>query len=198
MLREIGGANLKKRVAIILSWLFASIGFGVLTKYVDSVPFLGDVFTRLGIWVLIGTLIAAYSKTPIRAGIHNLIFFIGMLIGYYAYSELLFGVFPTSYFLYWGVYAMVSPCLAAIVWFAKNDRRLSFVLPAFPMGFMLSLSVGMGLFYMYLNHIEELIMYIVLGFIFYKEPKQIALVIFLSLVVTFIIKNTSLSWYTVF
>lgn len=188
--------NLKKRVAIILSWLFASIGFGVIIKYVDSVPFLGDVFTRLGIWVLIGILIATYSKTPIRAGIQTLIFFIGMLIGYYAY--VLFGVFPTSYFLYWGVYAIVSPFLAAIVWFAKNNRRLSFILPALPMGLMLSLSVGMGLFYMYLNHIEELIIYIVLGLIFYKEPKQIALVIFLSLVVTFIIKNTSLSWYTVF
>lgn len=189
---------MKKRVAIILSWLFASIGFGIITKYVESVSFFGDVFTRLGIWVLIGTLIAAYSKTPIRAGIQTMIFFIGMLIGYYAYSELLFGVFSTNYFLYWGVYAIVSPFLAAIVWFAKNDRRLCFVLPALPMGLMLSLSGGMGLFYMYLNHIEELIMYIILGLIFYKKPKQIALVIYLSLVVTFIIKNTSLSWYTIF
>ncbi len=189
---------MKKRIAALAIWLFASVSFGVITKYLDSVPFFGDVFTRMGVWVLIGTLIAAYNKTPIRAGIHTLIFFIGILIGYYAYSEWLFGVFSTSYFLYWGVIALASPFLAAIVWFAKNDRRSALVLPALPMGLMLSLSVGMELFYMYMNYIEELIMYIVLCLIFYKEPKQMALVIFLSIVIALIIKQTSLSWYTAF
>ena len=43
------------------------------------------------------------------------------------------------------------------------------------MGLMLSLSLGIGLFYMYLNYIEELIMYVVLCVVSYKEPKQIAI-----------------------
>ena len=57
----------------------------------------------------------------------------------------------------------------------KSNVRLAFILPALPMGLMLSLSLGIGLFYMYLNYIEELIMYVVLCVVFYKEPKQIAI-----------------------
>lgn len=190
--------NLKRRTAILISLLFASLVFGIITKYLDSVPYFGDVFTRLGIWVFIGTLIAAYSKTLIRAGIHTMIFFLGMLIGYYVYSALLFGVFSTSYILYWGVIALASPFLAAIVWFAKNNSRSAFILPAFPMGLMLSLAMGMGIFYVYLNYITELIMYCVLCIIFYKEPKQMILIIFLSVLLTLIIKQSPLSWYTAF
>ncbi len=189
---------MKKRLAILMSLLFVSLIFGVITKYLDSVPYFGDVFTRLGIWVFIGTLIAAYSKTPIRAGIHTMIFFLGTLSGYYVYSAMLFGVFSTSYILYWGVIALASPFLAAIVWFAKNNSRSALILPAFPMGLMLSLSVGMGIFYVYLNYITELIMYCVLCIIFYKEPKQMMLIMLFSVLLTFIIKQTPLSWYTAF
>lgn len=177
--------------------LFASLVCGLITKYLDSVPYFGDVFTRLGIWVFIGTLIAAYSKTPIRAGIHTMIFFLGMLIGYYV-SAMLFGVFSTTYILYWGIIALVFPFLAAIIWFAKINSRSAFILPALPMGLMLSLSVGMGIFYVYLNYITELIMYCVLCLIFYKELKQMTLIIFLSILLSFIIKQSPLSWYTAF
>ena len=62
--------------------------------------------------------------------------------------------------------------MAVIVWIAKNNVRLAFILPALPMGLLLSLSFGMGLFYVYLSYIEELIMYIVLCVILLQEPKQ--------------------------
>lgn len=109
-------------------------------------------------------IVAAYSKTQIKAAGNTLIFFIGMLISYYIYSAFLFGFFPTRYFILWGGIALASPFLAIVVWKAKNNVRLSFILPALPMGLMLSLSLGIGLFYVYLNYIEELIMYFALCF----------------------------------
>lgn len=114
-----------------------------------------------------------------------------MLVSYYIYSAYLFGFFPTRYFILWGCIALASPFLAAIVWWARNSVRISLILPALPMGLMLSLSVGIGLFYMFLIHVEELIMYGVLCVVFYKEPKQIAIIVIFSMVVAFITKQIS-------
>ena len=114
-----------------------------------------------------------------------------MLISYYIYSAYLFGFFPTRYFILWGSIALASPLLAIIVWKAKNNIRLAFILPALPMGLMLSLSLGIGLFYMDLNYIEELIMYVVLCVVFYKGPKQMAIIVVFSFVVAVIVKLLS-------
>ena len=69
------------------------------------------------------------------------------------------------------------------------------MLPALPMGLLLSLSLGMGLFYVYLSYIEELIMYVVLCIIFYKEPKQMTISVIFSFVVAFFFQtNKSISF----
>src|SRR6476620_5821687 len=176
--------KLINKIPDFITCLVLGTALGTISKYLDTIAvvdeswwmnilqYFGYLFTRLGIWILIATIIAAYSKTLIRAAINTFLFFIGMLISYYIYSTYLFGFFPTSYFILWGSLALVSPLLAIIVWKAKNNVRLAFILPALPMGLLLSLSIGIGLFYMYLIHIEELIMYAVLCVVFYKEPKQ--------------------------
>ncbi|PFK97947.1 hypothetical protein COJ01_20870 [Priestia megaterium] len=153
--------------------------------------YLGDLFTRLGIWILIATTIAAYSNTQIDSALNTFIFFIGMLISYYLYSAYLFGVFSTSDIIYWSILAVVSPFLAVIVWNAKNNTSLSWILPALPIALMLTLSLGSGFFYIALNHIEELIMSVILCFIFYQSPKQLIVIMFVSFGLSFVIKQIS-------
>lgn len=176
---------------------------GIVAKYLDTVagvdgswrmnilPYFGGLCSRTGIWVLIATLIAAYSKTKISAALNTFMFFIGMLTGYYIYSAFLFGFFPTSYFLLWGSIALASPFLADIVWMAKKNLRLAWILPALPMGLLLSLSLAVGIFYIHVNYIEEFIMYAVLCVVFYKTPKQLAATIAVSFIISFIIKQVS-------
>ena len=195
--------KLKIKIPDFIAFMFLGIVLGVISKYLDTISvtdgswwlgilsYFGDLFTRLGIWVLIATFIAAYSRTFIRSAINTFLFFVGMVISYYIYSAYLFGFFPTSYFILWGTIALASPLLAIIVWNAKNNDRLSFILSALPMGLMLSLSLGMGLFYTHLNYIEELIMYIILCVIFYKNPKQMVIAIILSFVIGFITNQIS-------
>ena len=177
--------------------LLFGIALGTLSKYLDTIPddgswgaiflnHLGDLFTRLGIWVLIATIIAAYSRTLIRAAINTFLFFIGMLVSYYVYSAYLFGFFPTSYFIFWGGIALLSPLLAMIVWLAKNKENLAYFLPALPMGLLFSLSSGIGLFYMDIIYLDEFIMYLVLCAIFYKNPKQLSFIVIFSIVVSVI------------
>ena len=183
--------------------LVLGIILGIVSKYLDTIAvdgswitkflhFFGDLFTRLGIWVLIATLVAAYSKTLVRAAINIFVFFIGMLISYYAYSAFLFGFFPTGYFILWGSVALVSPLLAMVVWKAKNNERLAMILPALPMGLLLSLSLSIGLFYIDLTYYEELIMYVFLCLVFYKNQKQIVVSIGLSIIIAIIISISSL------
>ena len=176
---------------------------GIVSKYLDTVAvdgswltgflhFLGDLFTRLGIWVFIATMVAAYSKTWRMAAINTFVFFMGMLISYYVYSAFLFGFFPTGYFILWGGIAFVSPLLAVVVWKAKNNERLAMILPALPMGLLLSLFLSIGLFYIDLTHYEELIMYVFLCLVFYKNQKQIVVSIGLSIIIAIIISISSL------
>ena len=196
-------SKLKNKIPDFIICLVVGIALGTISKYLDTIAvdgswrtsilhYFADLFTRLGIWILIGTIIAAYSKTLIRAAINTFLFFIGMLISYYIYSAYLFGFFPTSYFILWGSIVLVSPLLAIIVWKAKNHTHLAFILPAFPLGLLLSLSLGMGLFYVYLSYIEEFIMYVILCVIFYKESKQMAISVIFSFIVAFIFNQISL------
>ena len=78
-----------------------------------------------------------------------------------------------------------------IVWKAKNSARMAYILPALPMGLLLSLSLGIGSFYMNINYIEEFIMYVVLCVFFYKEPKQMAVSVVFSFVVALLIEQIS-------
>ena len=191
-----------KSTDVILCFVLGII-LGLTSKYLDTVAvdgswmtnvlhFLGDLFTRLGIWVWIATLIAAYSRTLRRAAINTFVFFIGMLLSYYIYSAYLFGFFPTSYFIRWGGIALLSPLLAAVVWKAKNDERLAMILPAMPMGLMLSLSLSIGIFYVDFTHLEEFIMYVFLCVVFYKNQKQMIVSIGLSVIIAFTISISPL------
>ncbi|WP_394532724.1 hypothetical protein [Priestia aryabhattai] len=194
---------MKKQLVGFTICLILGVGLGTIVKYLDTftgydgnwlmnIPsYLGDLFTRLGIWVLIATTIAAYSRTQISAALNTLIFFIGMLISYYLYSAYLFGVFSTSDIIYWSGLALVSPFLAVIIWHARNHTRLAWTLPALPIAFMLTLSLGLGCFYIVLNHIEELIMSVILCLIFYQSRKQLVVIMFISFALSFVIKQIS-------
>ena len=188
----------KNKNSDVILCLALGIILGITSKYLDTVAvdgswitnvlhYLGDLFTRLGIWVWMATLIAAYSRTLRRAAINTFVFFLGMLMSYYIYSAYLFGFFPTSYFISWGAIALLSPLLAVIVWKAKDNERLAMILPALSMGLMLSLSLSIGLFYVDLAHLEELIMYVFLCVVFYKNPKQMIVSIGLSIIIAIII-----------
>lgn len=194
--------KIKNMIPDYIKCLILGAFMGILSKYLDTVAvngswqanvfhYFSNIFTRLGVWVLMATIIAAYSKTIIRAAKNTFVFFSGMLISYYLYSAYLFGFFPTKYFILWGSMALLSPFPGIVVWKAKNSARLAYILPALPMGLLLSLSLGFGSFYMNINYIEELMMYVVLCVFFYKEPKQMAVSVVISFVVALFIKQIS-------
>lgn len=192
----------KKQGALWLCFcLLFGLALGIISKFLDTISsngsaiaaiahFFADLFTRLGVWVFLAVVIAAYSRTWYLAAAGVFLFFAGMLVSYYLYSMWLFGFFPTKYFLIWSVPALASPALAVIAFWGRHHETCSLLLPSLPMGLMLYLSVSVGLYYVDIRHVEELFLLVAMGWIYYKKPKQMlavtggAILIFLLLTIT--------------
>ena len=91
---------------------------------------LGDIFSQMAIWILLGTLIAVYSPSKKRAMLNILPFCLGMLVTYYAVAILTKGVYGRAYIIGWTVFALTSPVMAYFAWMAKEPGALPKIIAA--------------------------------------------------------------------
>ena len=108
------------RLLHLLAMALAGGAVGVLAKWADfsSVQLLGDVFSELPIWIVLGLLIARLSGSPGRAAACALVFFLAMIPAYYLAAEWMDGVWGMSYVYGWTVVACLSPFAAFAAWYA--------------------------------------------------------------------------------
>ena len=98
---------------------------GVLSKLLDMYTSnLGNVFSQMSIWILIGTLIAIFSKTKGKAALNVFVFCIGMLITYYITAELTSSVYGMTFIYGWAAFSVCSPVFAWITWMTKEKGPL--------------------------------------------------------------------------
>lgn len=103
----------------------AGLLLGVASRLLDIyTQNLGDVFSQMAVWILMGTLIALYSDTPGRAALNILPFCLGMLLTYYATAALTHGVYSVPFIVGWTVFALCSPALAALARFSREKGAL--------------------------------------------------------------------------
>lgn len=126
----------RKAALAIFSFILGAFS-GFLAKYFDNVPYIGAIGTSLGVWILIATFLAAWSRSPKAAALHVLLFFVALLAVYYFYSMVLFGFFPQYYFFAWGVIALLSPLGAFIVWYARGIGWIAAICASLPIGLLL-------------------------------------------------------------
>ena len=81
---------------------------------------LGEIFSQMAVWILIGTLIAIYSPTKKAAMLNLFPFCMGMLLTYYATAMLTHGVYGWSFIIGWTVFALFSPVMAYFAWMSKQ------------------------------------------------------------------------------
>lgn len=85
---------------------------------------LGEIFSQMSVWILLGTLIAIYSPTKKAAALNILPFCLGMLLTYYAVAIISHGVYGRSFIIGWTVFALCTPVLAWFAWMAKQPGAL--------------------------------------------------------------------------
>ena len=109
-----------RRLTGLLAMALAGGAVGLLAKWADfsSVQLLGDVFSELPIWIVLGLLIARLSGSPGRAAAYTFAFFLAMIPAYYLAAEWVGGVWGMAYVYGWTVVACLSPFAAFAAWYA--------------------------------------------------------------------------------
>ena len=104
-----------------LSMLFVGLILGVAARLFDIYfQNLGEIFSQMAIWILLGTLIAIYSPTKKAAMINIFSFCMGMLATYYVTAAITHGVYSRSFIIGWTVFALTSPVMA---YFARMTQE---------------------------------------------------------------------------
>lgn len=112
---------MKKRGFNPVEMLFIGFLLGVLSRWLDDYTTnLGNVFSQLAVWILLGVLISIYSGTQKKAMCRILPFCLGMLAAYYGAAMLGDGVYGRTYIIGWTVFALASPMFAWFAWLTKE------------------------------------------------------------------------------
>lgn len=194
-----------KQIILKVLLIFAlGMFLGFIAKYSDTIPsnsLMGSIWhtvsnitTRLGIWVLLATIIAAWSNNPRIGAIKVFAFFSGMLLVYYIYSMRLFGFFPTYYFIRWSGIALASPIAAYIVWFSRGNGWIAALCASMPIGLLVS--QGYPFFYMVTMTLGfDIFSAIILFLILPMNKKQWLRIFMLTLLIVFILRNSRILSY---
>ena len=194
--------RLSRQKKVINSIIIFALGvaLGVISKVLDEtasnlLPLfierldLANFFSRMGIWLFIGICISVFSKTPLRAALNVLLFFVGMVGSYYLYTVLFAGFYPKAYVMIWAALTLASPFLAAVCWYAKGTHIVSVILSSVLAAMMMRQAFAFGFWYFDIRNILELILLILTLVVLYKKPKQMALVILLGTALFFATAN---------
>ena len=195
---------IKQKILQVLISFASGVLLGLAAKYSDTIPadgftgnfwgLISDIATRLGIWVLIATMIAGWSNNPRIGAVKVFAFFAGMLLTYYLYSMWLFGFFPFYYFVRWGIVALASPIAAYIVWFGRGNGWIAALCAALPIG--LIVSMGYSFFYRFDIILGfELLSAVILFLIMPVNKKQWLRMFPAVLFVVFILRNSNVLSY---
>ena len=164
-----------RKIINTIAVLFLGIALGTFSKFLDfrqaelpsvlmAIDGALDVHNFLGrfaIWVLIALCISIYSNSAIRASVNVFVFFAGMVVSYYLYSNYVAGFFPRSYAMIWVGFTMISPFLAFVCWYAKGKSRPAFVLSVLILAVLSNMTFVYGWGYFKARSVLELIVFII-------------------------------------
>lgn len=127
---------------------------------------LGELFSQMAIWILIGTLISIYSPTRKAAMLNIFPFCIAMLITYYATAIITDGVYGWSFIFGWTVFALFSPLMAFLAWTAKCDGAFAKLIAC---GIVLSAPLSSLILFESVRFHDFVITAVLLYFLFFKN-----------------------------
>lgn len=114
--------HIKKIILNPISALLMGLSLGVISRLLDIyTQNLGNIFSEISIWILIGTIVAIYSSTKKKAMINVFLLCAGMLITYYFTAYLTNGVYSSTYIVGWSIFTLLCPVFAWFTWITKEN-----------------------------------------------------------------------------
>ena len=191
-----------KKVINTFIVLVFGIVLGIFSKWLDNTPLndsimwkrfllgyldLGNVFSMIGIWLLIALCISIYSATPLRASINGFIFFLGMNISYHIYTIIFAGFNPMNYMMIWYFLTLFSPILAFICWYSKGAGIIPVIINTCIIAIMILCCFGIGMWYFDFTSIINTIIFIITLIILYNTPQKSIITLRGGLVIAFVV-----------
>ena len=171
------------RIVCTLLVLLLGAGMGALAKALDctpsnALPFLlqrldlRNVFSRLGVWALLGLCLSVYARSPHRAAVNVFAFFAGMTAAYYLYSALIAGFFPARYAMIWFGLTLLSPIPAVLCWYAAGRGRLALALSTLIVAALFDMTFSFG--WLYLDAVSplEALIFIAALIVLRRKPSE--------------------------
>ena len=196
--------SLKMKNKILNTFLIFLFGviLGIFSKWLDNLSIddsvwwqhilgildLCNVFSLFGIWMFIAITISVFSKTPRRASINVLCFFLGMTVSYHLYTIRFCGFNPMKYMMMWYGFTLISPLLAYVCWYAKDKNKVSMIISSLILSVMFISSFHIGIWYFDLKSIIDLLIFIGTVIVLYVNPKNTIYSLVISIILAFMIR----------
>lgn len=114
--------SMTRRILNPFAMLCFGLAIGVVARLLDIFTTnLGEIFSQMAVWILMGTLISIHSRTAKQAMVNVLAFCLGMLLTYYFVAVLSHGVYSREFIIGWTVFALCSPVMAYFAWLTKKQ-----------------------------------------------------------------------------
>lgn len=174
---------------------------GAVSKWLDETPGnllpaflerldLRNFFSDMGIWLFLALLISVRSKSPLRAALHVLLFLVGMLVSYYAYTIWIAGFFPKSYMTRWFILAALSPIPAAVCWYARGRGFAALLISAVIVTVMAGHAFHFGFWYFSVRGPLDVLLLAAAIAVLYQSPRQIAVATAVGMLLFFVAEGS--------
>lgn len=116
---------MRKMILNPIGMFVIGLSLGFISRLLDIYTSnLGNIFSQMAIWILLGVLISIYSSSKKKAMLNIFPFCIGMLITYYFVAYITKGVYNNIFIIGWTIFAVCSPIFAYFTWMTKEKGLL--------------------------------------------------------------------------
>lgn len=189
------------QVMISIVMLIFGAVLGAFSKWLDSMSIddaiwwqrllgildLRNVFSSFAVWLLLGLVISAYSRSPIRAAVNVFAFFAGMCVSYHWYTVAFCGFNPRRYMMIWYGITLLSPFFAVVCWYGKGKSRFSPAVDALILAVMLRICFSIGM-YIHFKSVIDTLIFAACVFVLHSTPKQTAMSLAGAVILTYLFR----------